>query len=182
MPFTVVRMPKFIALCKALNPSYVLPSIYRLKNNVLGNKREIGDEVFCEELKLNNYVTITIDGWSTRSLVSMMGMIVHYQPEIIPKANVLSIELFEGSHTSEKIAKFTLDICNYWQMTNKVVRIGSDNGANMIKAFASFSDRFPLDDVGLVVHDDSEGNTGLDEIHPSILLVAVDNIIQELAG
>ena len=40
-----------------------------------------------------------------------------------------------------------------------------------------------LDDIDLVVHNnDSEGNKDFDEIHPSILLEAVDNITQELAG
>ena len=63
------------------------------------------------------------------------------------------------------------------------MRIGTDNGANMIKAFADFSDELQLDDIDLVVHDiDSEGNKDFDEIHPSILLEAVDNITQELAG
>ena len=57
-----------------------------------------------EELKLSDNVT-TIDGWNTRSLVSMI--IVHYQLEIIPKANVLAIEFFKGPHTWERIAKFT---------------------------------------------------------------------------
>ena len=53
----------------------------------------------------------------------------------------------------------------------------------MIKAFADFSDELQLDDIDLVVHNnDSEGNKDFDEIHPSILLEAVDNITQELAG
>ena len=57
-----------------------------------------------------------------------------------------------------RVAKFTLDICNYWQISNKVLRIGTDNGANMIKAFADFSDELLLDDIDLVVHNnDSEG-------------------------
>ena len=138
MPFTVVKIPEFIAFCKELNPNYALPSIYKLENNILRIKQDIGNERLREELKLSNYVIIAIDGWSTRCLLSMMGVIVHYQPEIIPKANVLAIEFFKGAHTGEKIAKYTLDICNYWQITNKVVRIGTDNGANMIKAFADF--------------------------------------------
>ena len=150
-------MPEFITVCKALYPNYALPSICKLKN-ILRKKREIGDERLREELKLSNYVTITIDGWSTRSLVSMMGVVIHYQP---------------------RIAKFTLDICNYWQKTNKVVRIGTDNGANMIKAFADFSDELQLDDIDLIVQDiDSEGNKDFNEMHPSILLEAVDNITQ----
>ena len=73
MPFAVVKMPEFIAFCKALNPNYALPSTYKLRNNILRKKRDIGDERLREELKLSSYVNITIDGWSTRSLVSMMG-------------------------------------------------------------------------------------------------------------
>ena len=68
-------------------------------------------------------------------------------------------------------------------IANKVVRISTDNGANMIKGFADFSDELQFDDIDLVVHDnDSEGNKDFDEIHLSILLEAVDNITQELAG
>ena len=53
----------------------------------------------------------------------------------------------------------------------------------MIKAFADFSDELLLEDIDLVVDDnDSEGNTDLDEINSSVLLEAVDNITQELAG
>ena len=63
------------------------------------------------------------------------------------------------------------------------MRIATDNGANVIKAFADFSDELQLDDIDLVVHDiDSEEYKDFDEIRPSILLEAVDNITQELAG
>ena len=184
MPFTVVKLPEFVTFCKALNPHYSLPSIYKLKNKILSQKRELGDEQLREELKLSPYVTITIDGWTTRSLISMMGIIVHYQPEIIPKANVLAIEFFKGSHTGERIAQFTLNICQYWGITNKLVRIGADNGANMIKAFADFSEELGFDETDIVDNEctDAEDSEDLDEIDSSLLLDAVKHISQELAG
>ena len=59
---------------------------------------------------------------------------------------------------------------------------GTDNGANMIIAFADFSDELHFDEFDLVVHDsDSDVITDLDEIHPSIVFDAVDNIKQELS-
>ena len=50
MPFTVVKIPEFITFYKA-NPNYVLPSIYKLKNNILRKKREIGDERFARRVE-----------------------------------------------------------------------------------------------------------------------------------
>ena len=48
--------------------------------------------------------------------------------------------------------------------------------------FADFSDKLHLAEFDLLVHDnDSDVITDLDEIRPSILLDAVDNITQELA-
>ena len=73
-----------------------------------------------------------------------------------------------------RITEITLDMFNYWQITNEIVRIGTDNGANMIKPFADFSDELSLDEFDDVITD-------LDEIHPSISFAAVDNITQELA-
>ena len=95
----------------------------------------------------------------------------------------ISYLIFYRTTYCRENCEITLDICNYWQITNKVVRVATDNGANVIKAFADFSDELQLDDIDLVVHDiDSEGYKDFDEIHPSILLEAVDNTTQQLAG
>ena len=105
-----------------------------MKNTILKKKRLEGDSYLRNGLTQSPFVTITIDGWSTRRLASMIGIIVHYHGETFAKASVLSIELFRGAHTG-RIAQFTIDTCNEWGITNKIVRIGTDNGSNMVKAF-----------------------------------------------
>ena len=122
-----------------LNTPYRL-YIYKLKNNILKTQRINGDALLREELEQSPYVTLTIDGWSTRRLLCMMGVIVYYYREMATKASVLSIELFRGPHTGQRIAEFTINTCKYWGIINKIVRIGTDNGANMVKAFAHFDD------------------------------------------
>ena len=94
LPFTFLKLGEFISFCQSLNPAYAVPSLYKLKNYILMKKRLEGDTYLRDELSHSPFVTITIDGWSTHNLLSMMGIIVHYSGETYAKASVLSIELF----------------------------------------------------------------------------------------
>ena len=90
-----------------------------------------------KELTKSPVVTITIDGWSSRRLISMIGIIVHYYAESVSKVSVLSLEMINGPHTAQRIARFTLNTCDHWNIKDKIARIGTDNGSNMVKAFFS---------------------------------------------
>ena len=191
LPFTFVKLGEFIKFCQSLNPAYTIPSIYKLKNNILKKKRFESDSYLRNELAHSPFVTITIDGWSTRRLVSMMGIIVHYHGETYAKASVLSIALFRGPHTGERIARFTIDTCNDWCIANKIVRVGTDNGSNMVKAFSQIDELLDLDESELPEdyiyeedyfdgYNESLDNFELQEIDKSIMKEAVENLTEEL--
>ena len=95
LPFTFVKLEEFATFCAALNPHYTVPSIFKLKNRILKNKYIEGDKSLRDQLNNNPFNIITIDGWSSRRLISMMGIIVHYYVETIPKSSVLSMEMFK---------------------------------------------------------------------------------------
>ena len=87
---------------------------------------------------LINVSSLTIDGWSSRRLLSMLGVIVNLMSTNAKlNAELLGIKIFKGSHTGRNI-EFIIAIANEWGILNKIIRIGSDNAANMAKALRIF--------------------------------------------
>ena len=66
------------------------------------------------------FVSLTIDGWSSRRLLSMLGVIVNFTCiKGTLRAELLGIKVFKGSHTGTNIARFILDISNEWVFCTK---------------------------------------------------------------
>ena len=104
LPFTFVKLEEFATFCAAPNPHYTVPPILKLKNRILKNTYIESDKSLRDKLNNIPFVTVTIDGWSSRLLISMMGIIVHYYVETIHNYSVLSMEMFEGPHLGRGIA------------------------------------------------------------------------------
>ena len=53
----------------------------------------------------------------------------------------MGIEVFKGKHTGENISLFITEMANNWGILEKIVRIGSDNAANMEKALSCLGEK-----------------------------------------
>ena len=77
------------------------------------------------------------------------------------------MEMFEGPHSGRRIANFTLTTCGDWNITNKIVRIGTDNGSNMVNAFSEFEELIELNENLENLDDGSPTVEHLDEDYDS---------------
>ena len=116
--------------------------------------------------------------------VSMLGVIVNFT-NVIGKLNtgLLGIKVFKGSHTGRNIAVFIIALANEWGILNKIIRIGSDNAANMAKALKHFLTDYVDHHGDLSVDDSVNEFTHLDGItldEDSDNFIDIDTEIDEI--
>ena len=149
-----------------------------------------------EKLDQCEFVSLTIDGWSSRRLLSMLGVIVNFlSTNAKLNAELLGIKIFKGSHTKRNIAEFIIAIAKEWDILNKIIRIGSDNAANMAKAlrislkdYVNHHDDLSVDEIvneyeqstGIIIDEDFENFIDVDaeiyDIPNSIIETAITDI------
>ena len=90
----------------------------------------------------------------------MLGEIVNFMDTGgALNAELLGIKVFNGKHTGENISHFIKEMANEWGIIDKIVRIGSDNAANMKKAFLCFlEDHFHMQDDVIASSDSNIDN------------------------
>ena len=107
----------------------------------------------------------------------MISLVVYFNGENGALRNdLLNIRFFKGSHTGERIAEFTQVAAQEWKIENKIIRIGSDNAANMKKAFDTVLE-YELDPLDIEINDEEE----LEEIDELILTDASVSIFEYLS-
>ncbi|CAH0563164.1 unnamed protein product [Brassicogethes aeneus] len=133
-PLTLVENIGFLAYTKKLNPLYTPPSRKTFTNKIIpdlynrerANVKKILDEV--------NHVAIKTDMWSSDSNKSYITVTCHiiYQNRFISR--VLATEEITVSHTGKNIANAISNIFETWGISDKVVTIVFDSGANIKNA------------------------------------------------
>ena len=124
LPLTILDCPEFVIFCHSLNSDFTVPGKVKLKNSILQAEYIKSNEYLYDNLAHCNYVSLSLDGWSSRRMYSMFGIIVNYvDSQGVYKSDLLAIKLFKGLHIAEKIAKFTLDLTNRWNISYKIIRI-----------------------------------------------------------
>lgn len=104
----------------------MLPSLYEETKHKLKLKIE----------KTVTSICITVDFWSTFTNESMLAVTGHYieEDDFTLKYCLLDCVPLEESHTGRKIAKSIKDICDEWQVSNKVLLGVFDNDKNVKNA------------------------------------------------
>ena len=196
VPLRLVEGDEFRAFCNGLNPKYRVPYRRKLKNSILKPMLEDSQKELHEKLDQCEFVSLTIDGWSSRRLLSMLGVIVNFMSTNAKlNAELLGIKIFKGSHTERNIAEFIIAIAKEWGILNKIIRIGSDNAANMAKALRIFlkdyvdhHDDLSVDEIvneyeqvtGIIIDEDFENfidvDAEIDDIPNSIIETAITDI------
>ena len=139
VPLRLVEGKEFRTFCEGLNPKYHVPYIRKLKQSILQPMMQKSQDELAQKLSQCEFVSLTIDGWSSRRLLSMLGLIVNFMDTGGSlKAELLGIKVFKGKHTGENISLFITEMAIEWGILDKIVGIGSDNAANMKKALSCF--------------------------------------------
>ena len=133
MPLCVIERSSFLLLVHSLNDRYAVPSSYKLRKIIFGRVKE--STLALEKLiSSSSFVTLTIDGWSSRRRLSFIGIICHMMLEGGEMTAALHCHYFRGSHNAKKNAQVLLYTIMKWKLGSKVVRIGTDNDSTMVKA------------------------------------------------
>ena len=160
VPIRLIEGKEFRNFCQGLNPKYQVPYARKLKNSILQPLLQKSQDELAHKLSECDFVSLTIDGWSSRRLLSMLGVIVNFMDTGgALNAELLGIKVFNGKHTGENISHFIKEMANEWGIIDKIVRICSDNAANMKKAFLCFlEDHFHMQDDVIASSDSNIDN------------------------
>lgn len=103
MPFSTVEGEGFLTLLKQVCPMYKVPTRNTFKN-FIDNKYEIISNIFKEQLRSINYVTLTTDIWTDTQTKSFLGITIHYIFNTKSFSATLGVIELSESHTAQYIS------------------------------------------------------------------------------
>ncbi|XP_050706851.1 zinc finger BED domain-containing protein 4-like [Eriocheir sinensis] len=134
-PISLVENEGFKEFVKVLDPRYILPSRRELMRTHFPSLYENQVQQVRSELEGASFVTLTSDLWTSRQTKSFLSVTCHFiSPEWELKSRLLATKRLMVDHTSQNIADALIEICEEWNVMEKVYCIVTDNAANMIKA------------------------------------------------
>lgn len=84
-------------------------------------------------LKLTGYIALTTDLWTSDSSKSYITLMINLIYD--GKFKTLTLSTREENHTSENLTREMKDVLETeWNRSNKIIRITTDNAANIKKA------------------------------------------------
>jgi len=130
-PLSIVENVGFLEFTKKLQPLYTPPSRKLLTTKLLPDQYNVIYLKLKYMLENVNDVSITTDMWTSDSTRSYITVTCHFIFNDCLYSPVLATEEVKESHTGENIASALSNIFNEWNISNKIVTIVSDNGANI---------------------------------------------------
>jgi hypothetical protein len=133
-PLSLVKNTGFQQFCRALNPSYTLPSVESITRDLLPTYYQQEKEKFSIQLGKAHYVALTTDAWTSRSTEGYMAVTVHFIHEFKMHSRVISTKKIEERHPAETLKRLLLEVAEEWKIKEKVVAVVTDNASNIKKA------------------------------------------------
>ncbi|XP_076052180.1 E3 SUMO-protein ligase ZBED1-like isoform X2 [Oratosquilla oratoria] len=134
-PLSLVENEGFQEFVKVIDPGYVLPSRSELMRTHFPSLYKKQKQQVREELEGASYVALTSDLWTSRQTKSFLSVTAHFiSPEWELKSKLLATKRLMVDHTSENIADALKEICEEWDLLEKVCCIVTDNASNIVKA------------------------------------------------
>ncbi|KAE9542433.1 hypothetical protein AGLY_003294 [Aphis glycines] len=130
-PLSIVENVGFLEFTKKIQPLYTPPSRKLLTTKLLPDQYNVIYLKLKYMLENVNDVSITTDMWTSDSTRSYITVTCHFIFNDCLYSPVLATEEVKESHTGENIASALSNIFNEWNISNKIVTIVSDNGANI---------------------------------------------------
>lgn len=135
-PLRTVESESFKALVLGLSPSSSIMCRQTLHEKINATFTSMKSKL-QSELDKATYVCTTADIWSSSNR-SFLGMTGHWidSVSLTRKSVALSCQRFVGKHSFDKIASVIAQAHASYNIESKVLMTCTDNGSNMIKAFA----------------------------------------------
>jgi len=133
-PISIVEDRGFIALLKILDPRYQIPSRKKMMECTINNMYAECKAKVMTKLQHANHVILTTDMWTSRSIEAYLTVTCHFIDNWQMQDFVLETCHFSVQHTADNISAELKRIAEEWGITQKVLAVVTDNGANMVAA------------------------------------------------
>jgi hypothetical protein len=141
-PFNVVEQVEFQQFIHSLDPRYVLPCRQIIKESVksLFSQRKVN--IKSEVNSFASKIALTSDIWSSNyNNTAFLGITMHcINNNWEVKKCLLDIIPIEGSHTATLILTKLTDVLQYFNISNKIISLTTDNGTNMLACGRKLAD------------------------------------------
>ena len=111
------------------NPSFPLPSATTIRNR-LATRMETFQEGALSRLPERNKVAISLDGWSSSTRLSFLGIITYYiSKDWVLIKELISFKSLEDVYSRAILIKVVNTILIKYKLTSRVIIIISDNAS-----------------------------------------------------
>ncbi|XP_030756558.1 zinc finger BED domain-containing protein 1-like [Sitophilus oryzae] len=135
-PYNIVNDTGFRSFVTLLNPRYVIPSKYTIREKIMKEMYTEACKALKNILQSTQFVAITTDSWTSLTSESYLTVTCHFITENFTlKSAVLSTKPIENgiNHTSENLASALNYVFMEWNIKKKITCIVTDNASNMTK-------------------------------------------------
>ncbi|XP_068141509.1 E3 SUMO-protein ligase ZBED1-like [Drosophila tropicalis] len=134
-PFSVVENAGFINLMQVVDPKYAMPCRKTLRDAHVQNMYDGMVSQLKGMLTAISSCSVTTDAWTSRGNISYLTVTCHFIINFELKSVVLATKPLtdQTNHSSANIATTFREICDEWNIFDKVHTIVTDNAASMIK-------------------------------------------------
>lgn len=133
-PLSIVEDQGFQGFVSALDSKYKLPGRKSLTETHLVNLFDECKDKVRASLQNASSVVLTTDMWTSVSTEAYLTVTCHLIENWQMREFVLETHSFHGQHTADNISSALKQITEEWGITEKVVAVVTDNGANMVAA------------------------------------------------
>ncbi|XP_063240561.1 zinc finger BED domain-containing protein 4-like [Bacillus rossius redtenbacheri] len=157
-PLSVVENKGFRKLIAFLEPRYSMVSRKFLANTLIPEMYQTTCEKVKGLLVQTEYISLTLDMWTSSAKDDFMGITAHFIDSEYEACHVaLEVRPFlEVSHNAENIIHFILELCESWNIEDRIFVIVRDNARNITAALNSSTyQHLPClaHTLQLVIHD-----------------------------
>ena len=136
LPLSFVEGEEIDDFVKSLDLKYDLPGIGKLRNKLIPSNVERIKSNIKKILQGLKKINISSDIWSEPSLRAFIAFGAHGITEDWKLIKcILGVKRLLGSHTNAIIYKEFLELAKEFNIENKLYKIITDGGSNMVKAF-----------------------------------------------
>jgi hypothetical protein len=136
LTISIVDSIHFRSALNTLDNRYVPPTSKTMTYTLTPNLKQDILKKMIGKLKDCESVNISIDVWSDPSMRSFIGVCFHsITNDWTCEKGLLACERITDSHTGDLILRHFKDIIKRYDLNNKLFKVISDVGSNMVKAF-----------------------------------------------
>lgn len=137
-PLRIVEDKGFRNFVKLLNPLYSVPSRKMICSRLIPDLYTSEINKLQQKLLSVNHIGVTTDLWTSDSTNHYITVTIHFIQNAELHTSAIQTSEVKGSQTGLQIAAELTEIFSKWNITEKIVTVVSDNGANIKSAINDY--------------------------------------------